>query len=195
MFRLISNLTILQKLVLTFLLVLTPLYVLSLFMNESGSETLKSEISKSMFSKVNYYMNTIDSEFNRIIKQEFELMYDDDLSKLSVAYSAMNNIERMQSTRRFIKRLDVLKSSNRYVKDIAVYISDMGSTLSTASSTIPFPADEFFLPPASEERPDMPIRLWNNRMFISFSFPERAFSETCEGPPSSFMLKSIRRNW
>ncbi|MFC4596804.1 sensor histidine kinase [Cohnella hongkongensis] len=128
-----------------------------------------------MFSKVNYYMNTIDSEFNRIIKQEFELMYDDDLSKLSVAYSAMNNIERMQSTRRLVKRLEMLKSSNRYVKDIAVYVSDIGSTLATASSTVPFPTDEFFHSPMSKERLDTPIRLWNDRMFISFPFPERAF--------------------
>ena len=151
-------------------------------MNESGSNTLKLEISKSMFSKVSYYMNTIDSEFNRIIKQEFELMYDDDLSKLSVAYPAMNNIERMQSTRRLIKRLDVLKSSNHYVEDIAVYISDIQRTLSTASSTVPFPTDEFFLPFASEEWPDTPIRMWNNRMFISFPYPERAFHGDLKGP-------------
>ncbi len=175
MFRWLSQLTILQKLILTFLLVLTPLYILSLSMNESGSETLKSEISKSMLSKVDYYMNTIDSEFNRIIKQEIELMYDDDLSKLSVAYSAMDNIERMQSTRRLVKRLETLKSGNRYVKDIAVYVSDIGSIFATASSTVPFPTDEFFHSPMSKERHDSPIRLWNGRMFISFPFPERAF--------------------
>ncbi len=182
MLRFLSELTIFKKLVLTFLLVLAPLYVVSLLMNESGSQTLKTEISKSMYSKVSYYMNTIDAEFARIVLQQFELMYDDDLSKLSVAYSAMDNIERMQSTLRLSKRLDVLKSSNRYVKDMAVYIRSIDRMIATGSSSVRFPADEFFRSDTFRATAETPVRMWNGRMFISFPFPERTYLEALDGP-------------
>lgn len=182
MLRFLYELTIFKKLALTFLLVLTPLYVLSLLMNESGSETLKTEISKSMYSKVSYYMNTIDAEFRRIVLQQFELMYDDDLSKLSVAYPVMSNIERMQSTLRLSKRLDVLKSSTRYVKDMAVYIRDIDRTIATGSSSVRFPTDEFFRSGAPRSTAETAVRTWNGRMFISFPYPERTYLDELDGP-------------
>ncbi|WP_309119974.1 histidine kinase [Paenibacillus sp.] len=181
-----AEFTIFKKLVLTFLLVLTPLYVTSMMMNETGSKTLKTEISNSMYSKVSYYMNTIDSEFQRIVTQQFELMYDEDLSKLSVAYSTMSNIQRMDSILRLSKRLVILKSSTRYVKDIAVYIQAIDRTISTASSSISFPTNELFDKELSRITAEVPIRLWNDRMFISIPYPERQYWSALNGP--SFVI-------
>ncbi|MBN2983964.1 MULTISPECIES: hypothetical protein [Cohnella] len=67
MLRFLYELTIFKKLALTFLLVLTPLYVLSLLMNESGSETLKTEISKSETDYYNRIRNYLKAARKRLI--------------------------------------------------------------------------------------------------------------------------------
>lgn len=187
MYHFISRLKISHKLTLIFILFIAPLYLISLLMNESGSQTLKQELANSMYSKVEYYMDTIDYEFERIIKQEYDLSYDDDLSKLSVLYSVMSNIERMQSILRLDKRLDTLKNSNRYVKNVSVYIREIETTITTAasSSSSTMPKDDFFTSPLSE-RYDTPLRLWGGRMFLSIPFPDQGFLGNLPGP--SFVI-------
>ena len=82
------------KLVLAFLIVIVPLYALTLKINENGKASVRSEISKSAMSNVHFYLYTLQSEMERIIKMQREYMNDEDLQLLSVASWDMTPYER-----------------------------------------------------------------------------------------------------
>src|SRR4051812_43800278 len=101
----IASLSILPKLVLTFLFTLTPLYMISWKMNETGSSHVRKEITDSLVSRTSLYMNMLEFDLEGVTRQLQEYVNDDDLQKLTSSYEVMSEIEKMQAQIRLKSRL------------------------------------------------------------------------------------------
>ncbi|TNJ63983.1 sensor histidine kinase [Paenibacillus hemerocallicola] len=169
----LRSLQILPKVVLTFLLVLSPLYAIGLKMNEYGSTNVKNEIANSLTSRVNLYMDMLDADFDRTIRLLQEYVNDEDLLKLSSSSEIMSDIEKTQAILRLKNRLDLFKNSSQFIENVSAYIPAIDRTVSANANVIAaFDRTEFQALARAVNLFEAPFQLWQNRIFISVSYPD-----------------------
>jgi two-component system sensor histidine kinase YesM len=125
-----ERITIYPKLLLTFLIVLVPLYMLSLQMNYFGSEHVKKEIKNSMQSKVFFYNNQLETEFTKIVNMIKEFSTSEELESLSNSSGILNAYEKREIVLKIQKGLSVIRSSSSYVKNVSVLFPSIQRTVS-----------------------------------------------------------------
>lgn len=174
----LTSLQILPKVVLTFLLVLSPLYAIGLKMNEYGSTNVKQEIANSLTSRVNLYMDMLDADFDRTIRLLQEYVNDEDLLKLSTSSEIMSDIEKTQSVLRLKNRLDLFKQSSQFIHNVSAFIPAIDRTVSANANMIDaFDRAEFQALARTVNLLESPFQLWQNRVFISVSYPDAILNE------------------
>ncbi|RAP74584.1 two-component sensor histidine kinase [Paenibacillus montanisoli] len=172
-----ASLSILPKLVLTFLVTLVPLYIISWKMNETGSSHIQKEITDSLVSRTSLYMNMLEFDIDSAIRQLQEVVNDDDLLKLTSSSEVMSEIEKMQSQLRLKSRLDALKKSSKFVENAIAFIPAMDRTISANTNIIgAFDEEQFIALTKSTNRFESPFLLWKDRIFISIPYPDPAIS-------------------
>lgn len=112
----------LRRLILSFICILLPLYILSMIIYNWGIRTLQDEISKSMISQVSGYLTGLEEEFRRIQTLQYDVLSDDNLNALGAIPDSLNDIEKMQSILRLQQRLNAIRNSSTYIKDVYAYI-------------------------------------------------------------------------
>lgn len=174
----LTSLQILPKVVLTFLLVLSPLYAIGLKMNEYGSSNVKNEIANSLTSRVNLYMDMLDADFDRTIRLLQEYVNDEDLLKLSTSSEIMSDIEKTQAVLRLKNRLDLFKKSSQFIDNVSAYIPAIDRTVSANANVIAsFDRAEFQALSRMVSLFEAPFQLWQNRIFISVPYPDAILNE------------------
>ncbi len=167
---LFDTIKIYPKLIITFLIVLTPLFTLSLVMNKYGSASVKSEITNSMLSKVHFYNSTLENEFGRTIAIMREFARYDDLDLLSNRTEIMNYYEQRGAIRNLQKELSVIKNSSTYIQEASVHIPSIDRTISDDNfGTIQ--QDEFDALNVLTNHFESPFIYWQDRLFISLPYP------------------------
>lgn len=167
---LINKITIYPKLIITFLVVLIPLFSLSLVMNEYGSSNVRTEITNSMQSKVHFYNSALENEFTQIIQLMKEVAGTNNLALLSNRSEIMNAYEQRVSIQELQKELSIIKNASQYVKTAEVHITSIDRTISNNSfGTIP--RDEFQALNVVTNIYESPFIYWQDRLFISLPYP------------------------
>lgn len=105
------------KLVLIFISAIIPVYILGLSIYNWGYGMVKKEISNSMVSQVEFYLNTLESEISRMRSLQYECTNDENLLYLVNASQIMNDYEKTQAMLSVQKRLSVMKNSSIYIRD------------------------------------------------------------------------------
>lgn len=178
------------RLVLTFVLIVAPLYAFSLKLNSSGEEAVKNEISGSLLAKVHFYLGLLELDIGKIVKQGREYFVDEDIEMLSVAAPVMPDFEKTKAMLRLQKQLLLLKISSSYIENVSVHITMLDRTISANGPIHQIPEDEF-LALSVPSRQSSPFIVWNDRLFISYPYPEYALSDR---PPSFLVEIEIDKN-
>jgi two-component system sensor histidine kinase YesM len=171
------------KLIVSFLILVVPLYGISLRMNESGSASVRKEIADSASTRVHFYMELLELEFRKVIKLGKEYITDDDVGKLSVASEVMDDFERTRAMLRLQKQMQLLKESSSYVSKASIHLPLMERTISSGDGVGVIPRDEFEALSTPTDRYS-PFRLLGGRLFISYTYPEY----TSAGSDSMYLL-------
>ncbi len=125
--------SVLKRLIISFILILMPIYILSIIIYDLGISTLRNEISNSMVSQLTFYKDSLENDINRVRNLEVELVNDKDLNRLAAIPQAMDRIEQMERILRVQQRLYAIKSSSKYIGDMYVMIPALERTVSTTS--------------------------------------------------------------
>lgn len=120
----------LKRLILSFICILLPLYLLSMIIYNWGIRTLQDEISKSMISQVSQYFKGLEEEIKRIQTLQYDCLTDDNLNALGAIPDSLNDIEKMQSILRLQQRLNAIRNSSTYIKDVYAYIPSIQKNVS-----------------------------------------------------------------
>ncbi|MBW7454741.1 sensor histidine kinase [Paenibacillus sepulcri] len=172
-----TSLSIYPKLVLTFLVILSPMYLISWRMNDAGSGTVEKEITQSLLSRTSLYVNMLEFDLSRVISLLQEYVNDEDLLKLSSSAEVMSEIEKMQAQLGLKKRLDILKRSSKFVENASAFIPSMNRTVSANDNIFTsFNEDQFQSLAKSTNRFESPFLVWQDRIFISLPYPDPAVS-------------------
>ncbi|SFB58389.1 two-component system, sensor histidine kinase YesM [Cohnella sp. OV330] len=167
----IGSMPILPKIALTFLLVLTPLFYVGLQMNESGASLVRQEIGTSLNSRVELYMDILNSDFDRVIRMMREYVNDEDLMKLSTFPEIMPDIDRTEAILRLKQKMDLMKSSSAFIENAMVFIPKMDRIVSSNANAITDLDLGMFKALSGQPDPlDYPFTFWENRVFVTIPF-------------------------
>jgi len=169
--RILARINTYTKLVLAFLFVVVPFFVLSLKMNEFGSNSVNREITLSMQSKIHFYNELMADDFGRIINWMKAFSSHDELDLLGNQSEILNANEKRESILKVQKELEILQSTSQFVKNVSVHIPALGRTISSINLFSSIPEDEFHALNRPTNLFEAPFVYWNGRLFISLSFP------------------------
>ena len=125
------NNSIFSRLVITFLVIIIPIYMLGIYIYYWGLRTVKNEISKSTTAQVSFYMQGLEKEIERIKILQYDCLNDEDLNKLAVRWQVMDTYQRVDCMRRLQQKLAMIKNSSIYINDVSVHILPINKTISS----------------------------------------------------------------
>jgi two-component system sensor histidine kinase YesM len=114
--------SIFTRLIVTFLLIVSPIYLVAFLIYNWGINSVKEELEGTMKSQVNFYASNLDTEIQRVNSLLYNTLYDSNLTDLSNMISKMPDYEIYQSVNNLQQRLLVLQNSNLYVNNVTAHI-------------------------------------------------------------------------
>lgn len=166
----IRELSIYYKIIITFLLVIIPLYAFTLFLNELSTESLRQEIMGSMSSRVHFYTETLERELDNIYSLQNNLALDRKFQRYGVAGNYISSIERRDLVYDIQRQLLLIKSSNHYIEEVRVHFLNIGKTITAEDLYSDLnPVQVELLLRAS---PDEPLLYMDGKLFLRMTYPE-----------------------
>lgn len=165
-----SEMSILTKLVITFLMLILPLYGTGLLLNEAARKEVARQISDNLQNQLHNFLTTFENEIGRIDDLQRGFVDDRDLQNLNGLDVVMSSYERMMAINRLLVRVDFMRRSSPYLRDVTIYMPDSGRTLSASNQSSAFERTATFDYVAGIE-PSRPLHYRDGRMFITPFMP------------------------
>ncbi|WP_409342068.1 sensor histidine kinase [Paenibacillus sp. MBLB4367] len=162
--------TIFAKLMLTFVAVLAPLYLLTLVINEKGADSIRKEISQSLASRNDFYLNMLQLEVERVLRVLPEYVVDKDLMALSTAGNFISDYEKIDNIVAIQRRLNLIKYNSHYIQEVRAYIPLIERTILSATIDTSVDADEFNALKLDSTH-GKALTYWNDRLFVGMQYP------------------------
>ncbi|HEX2945964.1 MAG TPA: histidine kinase [Clostridia bacterium] len=125
------NNSIFSRLVITFLVIIIPIYVLGIYMYYWGLHTVKDEITNSTTAQVSFYLQGLEKEIERIKILQYDCLNDENLNKLAVRWPIMDTYEQIDCMRQLQQKLAMIRNSSIYISDVSVHILPINRTISS----------------------------------------------------------------
>jgi len=186
------NVSIFPKLVLTFLIITTPVFALSLMLNELGKEEVKNQISRSTATQVHYYFSSLEKDMQQIIMSQQEFINDDDIHSLSNLIDIMTDYEQVLAIERLYDKIKRFKNSNSYIKDISIYMRSIDQIISTSNSKNLISKEEIIQISKSAYSGEYPLIYTYDRLFLNLYFPSFTnYSHATGAPKPALFIMNI----
>ncbi|RAV20403.1 sensor histidine kinase [Paenibacillus contaminans] len=163
--------TIFAKLMLTFIAVLAPLYVLTLIINDKGAESTRKEISQSLASRNDFYLNMLQLEVERVMRVLPEYVVDKDLMALGSTGNFLNDYEKIDNIVAIQRRLNLIKYNSHYIQEVRAYIPMIQRTILSTTIETTVNDEEFNALQLVNNTHGTALTHWNDRLFISMQYP------------------------
>lgn len=163
--------TIFPKLIIAFLLVVAPIYGIGLWMNQMGEESVREELSKSLKSRVDFYLSSLEvgNEQMRGLLQQYAI--DKDIQHAAFISNTMSIGAWTETVQRIQDKLVQIKYSSLYIKSVSAHILTLQRTLSsdeTISDTI---SPEYEAVASVSKLRGVGNYYWNDRLFMAIAYP------------------------
>ena len=114
--------SIYTRILVTFIIILVPLYLLAYQVFNAASKTVVREITGSMTAQAVFYLDGLEKDMLRIQELAYGLINDTGLNRLAAIPESMNDIERTEAIWSLQDRLEAIRSSSRYIREVNVHI-------------------------------------------------------------------------
>lgn len=125
--------TIFVRLIVTFLIIMLPIFLMGIYLYQWIIQTTSEDISKTAVSQIKFYLTDLGNEVERIKLLQYSLIEDEDLNAITLRWNTMNNIERTDKINILLKRMYAIENSSMYIKDVSVHISPISKSVSSVS--------------------------------------------------------------
>jgi len=166
-----KRISIFGKLVLAFLLVMTPLLVLGGVISDKGAGIVDKEISKSLQQQIRFYLLTLETEIERLAALQREFMNDEDLDALSLMVQRMSTYERLSAVKRLQARLRMIKESSVYIANARAYIPSIERLVSSDGDVAMLDQEMLDKVKQGSLSPAHPFARQNERFYIREYYP------------------------
>ncbi|MFC5402833.1 sensor histidine kinase [Cohnella soli] len=167
-----------KKLVGTFLLILIPIYAISLWMNQQGADVVRREIANSMQQKTDYVVTTLENEIDRITTLQQTFINDADLNDLSIRAATLTDYERTKAFKDLQAKIVMLAESSKLIQDVFVLMPNLDKRLSAKSrfNVDSMDRGEYESLLKAENRIFNPVH-YNGRLLLPLGYPSATRSQ------------------
>ncbi len=137
------NNSIFKRLVITFLVIMLPIYALGIYIYQWGLHTVEAEIQSSAVAQVSFYLEGLEKEIERMKILQYDCLNDEYLNKLAIRWEVMDNYGIVESMRQLQLRLITIQNSSAYIKSVSAHIRPLGKTISSRSGVDALDEDKF----------------------------------------------------
>jgi len=130
------------KLLMTFLAVCIPIFIVSSLMNQSGVNVIRQQVLLLMEQKSEYLISSIDKELKRIFFLQEHFLQDSDLHTISISPITMSRYEYAKTISDLRSKLTTLEASSKYIKEVFVLFPNHHKRLSASAGISDLDAQE-----------------------------------------------------
>ncbi|CAI6077261.1 sensor histidine kinase [Cohnella sp. JJ-181] len=163
--------TLFLRLIFTFLLILTPLIILGVYLYQWSIHTAREDIAKTAASQTAFYLTDLENEIERIKLLQFGLLEDEDLNKLTLLWNRMGVIEKTDKVNSLRNRLYLVQNSSKYIKEVSVYINPIGRIISSVDGVSPLDETLYEAVLTVYGSRNTRINAWRNGLYLSAAKP------------------------
>lgn len=117
-----KNASIVVKLMIAFVLVILPLYGISIMITHTSSKQMQTEVEKAHESKLYFYHNHLQFELERMSGLVTEFSFDETMSTLSTRAAIMSRYEVTSSLNNIHNKLGQIMVTSPYISDVVYYV-------------------------------------------------------------------------
>lgn len=169
--------SIFSKMVVAFLLVISPLYFLGIVIINNGAQTVHDEITGSLQKQVRFYLASLENDIERITVLQREFMNDEDLESLSMLSERMSNYERLAAMKRLQTRLGMIQSSSVVIARAKAYIPAVSRTISSDRRVEPLDPGTLDQMKREVFHSTSPLTYSGGRLYIREFYPAPYYSD------------------
>ncbi|WP_336771008.1 sensor histidine kinase [Paenibacillus sp. MMO-58] len=159
--------SIFVRLMATFLAAILVIVALGIYMYNWSLKTVKDEIYKSTTAQVTFYLEGLEAEIDRIKILQYDVLNDEDLNKLAIRYTIMDDYEKMESMRKLHHRLVSIQNSNAYISNVSAHIYPIQKTISSKKSVGALNRDKFEALRIPEGMKGAQLLMYNGNLHLS----------------------------
>ncbi|MFD0713069.1 sensor histidine kinase [Paenibacillus sp. GCM10027626] len=164
------KMTIFPKLIMLLLLVIVPLYFISLTLNRSGEESVRSEIAAATKSKISMNLRLLEQDLLRLLNLQKEFVSDTDLSDLSLLVSGELSFEDVKAVTRLQRHLDLILTSTLYADGVKAYLPNMNKAVTNERYFEEIDRSE--LMGMQDVQSGSHLISWNRQLYTVFHYPD-----------------------
>jgi len=121
--------SIFVQLMLTFLVVVIPLYALGTQLYAWANDVVKRGITDAASTQVNFYVDNLDRDLSSMKALQYDLIFDADLNQLATIPESLDEIDTVMALLRLQQRLLTIRYSNDLIEDVYVHIPSIRKTI------------------------------------------------------------------
>ena len=114
--------SVLFRLILTFTMVLTPIFVMGLAIYQVGVDRMDRQITLSLDQQVDFKVQELENQMRLAQEQMSQLVEEKDILQLSGMYEMMSDYEQIYQLNRLQERIATIRNANSFVKQIDIHL-------------------------------------------------------------------------
>lgn len=170
------NLHIYQKVIITFLFLVGPIYFISVWISILGSRYLEKEILNTTMLNISFYSKHFDDQFEFIKKQQLQLVNNSDVQNLNFDPTDIIAYRDVETTARIMKSIATSRDSSIYIENAGVFIKPVNKTFSFYEGINNIPNKEFDIirDHLLDGRQNSIVDFVEDRIYMSEVYPQNA---------------------
>ncbi|WP_164821420.1 sensor histidine kinase [Paenibacillus koleovorans] len=181
----IPYVSILSKLMIIFLIIISILYGLNFAVNEMGVRKNREEISKSLISSTESITKVWETEITRISMSLKQSAIEIAVLNAQVSGNPMTDLERVGLLMNIRKHLDHVQRTSRFIRLTSAYLPSLKGTLSVENLTPYIDPSEFL--GLQKKEADSPFVYYNNRLYMTVPYTNST-SSSAQAEIGEFVL-------
>ncbi|CAH1209952.1 histidine kinase [Paenibacillus sp. JJ-223] len=163
--------SIVVKLMIAFVLVMLPLYVISMVITYSSSKQMQSEVETAHESKLHFYHNHLQFELERMSDLINEFSFDEQMSTLSTRAAIMSGYEVTASLNNIHQKLKQIMVTSPYINDVVYYVPGLHKRVSAVDGIRSVEDEEWKELLATMGNLNGELSSWNDDLYFLKSNP------------------------
>ena len=159
--------TTFKKLMLSFIILLIPMYVLSFYAFSWSQRTVTNEITRSFAQQGEFYLTSLEREFASVQSLLYQCTNDENLQKLAVIKPVLSEYERYYSLKGLHQNMVRIRNSSVYISDVSVHIKEPLRTVAANRTLRDISLSYYEKVEAAIENTAAPFHHDDGRIFLS----------------------------
>ncbi len=120
-----------QRLVIIFLVLILPSYLISFVITRRAVQHIETSVSSAIKTNVDFYSTLLNYQLSQVQTQQIALLHNTDIQQISV-YKTYENFNIVTKIESLMLHMAAIKNTSNLISDIGVYFNESDKTISAS---------------------------------------------------------------